>query len=176
MLSWNFDPIVATSTWVPTTAANGVFYLTAMPVASAFTTSLVRYGLSGAQATGLTTGQNGIALYDINGNLLTQTADLTATWSNSANVKGLSASWLAAQTVQPPYVYVVWLCNGVTTGALLNFKGVSGEGVTSDAEESAPNMRFSMITGLAATSFPSTLTLANQVSPSPFNGQSIGLS
>jgi hypothetical protein len=171
LLAWNYDPSAAGTTWNATSGTNGYLFLTAMLLRVPATLTAVRYGLSGAQTSGLTVGENLIGLYDASGNLLAQTADLTALWSSTANQKVLTSNWTAPYAAAAGTYYVAWLYNGVSSG--LNFKG-SGAGTTANAGASAGSMRYSMVSG-SYTALPNPINLSNQATPVPFNNQWVGL-
>jgi hypothetical protein len=175
LLAWNYDPSLAGTTWVPTSTTNGYLFLTAMILRQSQTLTNILYGLSGAQTSGLTSGQNLIGLYNSSGTLLTQTADQTTIWSTTADQKVNVVPWQTVQTsLAAGKYYVAFLYNGVTTGAALNFKA-SGAGTTANAGQTGASLRYGVITG-TATSLPSNITLSSMATPSPFNSQWLGFS
>ncbi|NUP42756.1 MAG: hypothetical protein HOY76_38475 [Streptomyces sp.] len=171
LVTWNYDPSDAGVTWNPTARTNGCLFLTAVLLRSPATLTHVLYGLSGAQTTGLTPGQNLIGLYGSDGTLLAQTADQTALWSDPARQRVNRVPWTKPYRAAPGRYYVAFLYNGVTAG--LNFKA-SGAGMTANAGAPAGLMRYSMIKG-HFTSLPDTAPPARQTTPLPFNSQWIGL-
>lgn len=173
LVAWNYDPSGAATTWNPTARTNGTLFLTAVLLRSPATLTHVLYGLSGAQPTGLTPGQNLIGLYSSAGTLLAQTADQTPVWSDPARQKVNTVPWRHPHRVPAGRYYVVFLYNGVTPGAGLNFKA-SGAGPTANAGAPPGRMRYSMIKA-TATSLPPVIDLTRQTTPLPFNSQWIGL-
>jgi hypothetical protein len=131
----------------------------------------VLYGLSGAQRDGLTPGRNLIGLYTFDGTLVARTGDQTSIWSDPARQKVNTVPWLHPYRAAAGRYYVVFLCNGVTSG--LNFKA-SGAGTTANAGATAGAMRYSMIRAHAAD-LPPRLDITRQVTPLPFNSQWVGL-
>jgi hypothetical protein len=175
LIAWNYDPSGAGTTWVPTSTTNGYLFLTAMILRQSATLTNIVYGLSGAQTSGLTSGENLIGLYNSSGTLLTQTADQTTIWSTTADQKVNTVPWATQQTnLAAGKYYVGFLYNGVVTGAALNFKA-SGAGTTANAGQTGANMRYGVITG-TATSLPGSITLSSMATPSPFNSQWLGFS
>jgi len=175
LIAWNYDPSSAGTTWVPTSTTNGYLFLTAMILRQSATLTNIVYGLSGAQTSGLTSGENLIGLYNSSGTLLTQTADQTTIWSTTADQKVNTVPWTTQQTnLAAGKYYVGFLYNGVMTGAALNFKA-SGAGTTANAGQTGANLRYGVITG-TATSLPSSITLSSMATPSPFNSQWLGFS
>ncbi|WP_225850824.1 hypothetical protein [Streptomyces sp. HPF1205] len=171
LIAWDYDPSGAGATWNPTARTNGYLFLTAVLLRSPATLTHVLYGLSGAQPTGLTPGQNLIGLYSSTGRLLARTADQTPLWSSPEHQRVNEVPWTTPYHAAAGRYYVVFLCNGVTSG--LNFKA-SGAGMTADAGAPPGRMRYSMIRA-AATTLPPAVDLARQVVPLPFNSQWIGL-
>lgn len=172
LVTWNFDPSAAGTTWNPTAPTNGTLFLTAVLLRRPATLHEVRYGLSGAQRAGLTKGQNLVGLYDAQGRLLATSGDQTAVWSDPADQKVDSAVFTTPYRAAAGRYYVAFLYNGVTSG--LNYKA-SGAGTTANAGAPAGQMRYSMIP-MHATTLPATVDLGRQVTPVPFNSQWIGLS
>jgi hypothetical protein len=175
LIAWNYDPSGAGTTWVPTSTTNGYLFLTAMILRQSATLTNIVYGLSGAQTSGLTSGENLIGLYNSSGTLLTQTADQTTIWSTTADQKVNTVPWATQQTnLAAGRYYIAFLYNGVATGAALNFKA-SGAGTTANAGQTGANLRYGVITG-TATSLPGSITLSSMATPSPFNSQWLGFS
>lgn len=171
LITWNYDPSAAGTTWNPTARTNGCLFLTAVLLRSPATLTHVLYGLSGAQPSGLTPGRNRIGLYSATGALLAQTADQTPIWSDPARQKVNEVPWTTPRHAAAGRYYVAFLYNGVTSG--LNFKA-SGAGPTANAGAPPGLMRYSMIRAGAAE-LPARLDLRRQVTPLPFNSQWIGL-
>lgn len=171
LLTWNYDPSAAGATWNPTARTNGYLFLTAVLLRAPATLTHVLYGLSGAQTSGLTPGENVIGLYDSRGALVARTGDQTAIWSSTARQKVNRVAWEKPYRAAAGRYYVVFLYNGVTSG--LNFKA-SGAGATANAGAPAGRMRYSMIRS-DSTALPGTLPLGRQTTPLPFNSQWIGL-
>lgn len=176
LAAWNFDPSCAGTTFVPTSTINGNIFLTAMILRTATTITNVVYGLSGAQTSGLTAGENWIGLYNSAGTLLATTADQTTIWSTTADQKVNVVPLLSPfpEQLAAGKYFIAFLFNGVTTGAALNFKA-SGAGTTANAGQTGANMRYGWITG-TATTLPGSLALSSMALPSPFNSHWLALS
>lgn len=146
LVAWNYDPIAALNT---TGNTSGTIYFMRMPIRKSTTVNTL-YVTVNAVGSGLTAGQNGLALYDNSGLLLAQSADQSSNW---ATVIGLKNVAIPPTPVTPGFYYVAFMSNGTTPAQLIRAAGTSG--VTMSLNNS-----FRYINTTGNTSFPASFSPA----------------
>jgi len=115
-------------------------------------------GLAGVDA-GAALSNCYIGLYDVNGNRVAVSADISSSLSSGATPKALPmvTPYLAA----PGFYFIALLLNGTWTTNSFTLKA-TGAGISTNAGLSAPLLRLSnLLTG--QTTLPTSVTLSNQV-------------
>lgn len=159
LLAWTGDPNDAGHVTAQSNAGvAGRITLVRIPIRRHITWSNVWAGLSGIDAAA-TLSNCYLGVYDVNGNLMATTADISASLMTSAIAKPFPL--VTPFGAGPGYYFVAMLLNGTWTTNSLHFKA-TGAGISVNAGLAAPLLRYSnLLTG--QTSLPSSLTLANQV-------------
>jgi hypothetical protein len=159
LLGWTGDPNDAGH--VTAQSSGGVagrVTLVRYKVRRAITWSNIWIGLAGVDA-GASLSNCFIGVYDVNGNRVAVSADISTSLSSGATPKALP---LATPFVAAPgFYFIALLLNGSWTTNSFTFKA-TGAGISVNAGLSAPLLRFSNLL-TSQTSLPTTLTLANQV-------------
>jgi hypothetical protein len=104
---------------------------------------------------GLTAGQNFLALYDVAGNLIGQTADQSAAWTTTGYKQ---ASLITPVAVTQGYYYAAILSNGTTPPLFLRGANLSAGAGLLNLSLSASDYRFSVVNA-AGTTPPATVNL-----------------
>ncbi|MDX3260682.1 hypothetical protein PV336_15795 [Streptomyces sp. MI02-2A] len=161
LLDWTYDPDEAGHVTAQDNAVvAGRITLTRINFRKPHRISNIWLGLAGVDTTTQTLTNCYVGIYDAAGNLKGVTGDLSATFMNSANAKGISLPLTTPFTVVPGFHYFAMLLNGVWTINKFTFK-CSGAGVSVNSGLAAPNLRYAnILTG--QTSLPSTLNMASQ--------------
>lgn len=156
---WTGDPNDAGHVTAQSNAGvAGRITLVRMTVRQRMTWTKIWYGLSGVDAGGAI-ANSFLGVYDVNGALLGQTADISAPLSANATAK--ADPLVTPFTTDPGFYYIALLLNGTWTTNSFTFKA-TGAGVTVNAGLVAPNLRYAnLLTG--QTSLPASITMANQV-------------
>ncbi len=146
--TWSFDPMAAISTLTPTT---GQLLLARVPVIANISPVFCYYHV-GTGGTGLTAGQNFLALYDSAGTRVAVSTDQTTNFGTSGvKVAGLSAS------LTPGNYWVAFLANGTSAPTL---RGVSSTGGVGNTGTGASTSRFGTI-GAAQTVTPTSFSTSS---------------
>jgi len=154
--AWNYDPTNATGSGE---AMVGVLYLMKTLFHRSVQASTIRYHV--LTATNSSVDDSYVGIYDLDGNLLTQSADISADLQST----GTKSAVMVSPPVMPPgYYYIAFLCGTVVgQGPKLAIAGVAAS--IANANLSAPNLRFASY-GTAQTVLPDPVTMASQVSTS----------
>jgi hypothetical protein len=157
-LAWTYDPNMAGHVTAQSNGGvAGRVTLVRLILRKQILWSNIWIGLSGVDAAA-TLANNYLGVYDVNGNLLGTTADISASLIVSPIAKAMP---LVTPFTAPPGTYfIAMLLNGTWTTNSLTFKA-SGAGVSVNAGLSAPNLRYSNLL-TAQTSLPSSVTLSSQ--------------
>ena len=109
-LAWNYDPLLNYTN----TAFSGAGFvlLVQLPIRQACTINNILMWLAAVGVT-LTSGQNFAGLFDHSGNLLSATADQSASWVGALGLKTMAL--VTPQPVTPGMYYVGLLWNGTTS-------------------------------------------------------------
>jgi hypothetical protein len=146
-VTWSYDPAYLSGTFGGAALPGGKLFLVLCPVrATAKTAGVAMWITSGGS--GLTAGQNFTGVYDINGNLLAATPDLTSSWGSTGY---LSVGFNSAAAISPPCAWVAFLSNGTTKPSL----AVTGNQTAGWANGPATFARFGTVAG-PFTSLPSS--------------------
>ncbi len=153
--AWSYDYAMlgGSFTGVPL-PPGGNAYLVKCPVRTTANLAAIRYWITAA-GSGLTTAQNFAGVYSSEGSLITVTADMTAGWgSTTGQVDTLFSG--EPFTINPPYVWAAFLCNGGTGPSL----AVTGNQTASWANGllASNQPRFGHLTA-AHTTLPATFSL-----------------
>lgn len=153
LTAWTFDP--ASCTGSGTTLSAGFIYLVQLILRQPATLNRV-HAVLGTAGSALTAGQCLAGLYDMAGNRVAVTADMSTTW-NSAGNKAMA--FTAAYAAAAGKYYVAYLFNGTTSPS---FAAGSTHGATftpGNAALSAGSYRFCRSAG-GQTALPTTVTLS----------------
>lgn len=155
--AWSADPVLATGT--SAALVSGSLYLNQVKVTNTFVTTSIWYVVH-AGGSGLTSGQNFIALFDAAGNRVAISADLTTDWATPATK---NTPWVSSASLAPGMYYAAILSNGTTPINVVKTATFTNTGAFT-ANLSSANLRSSTGgTGLTSlTAVPSTVTMSNR--------------
>lgn len=162
LLGWAYDGSFAVA--ANTIAGAGVLEVVRVPLLGGGSLSKVFFQVSGA-GSGLTAGECFIGVYDDNGNLIGQSADLSTTLASAGNK---TVSLTAATTTLTPgaFVDVALLWNG-TTGPTI--RGINGTGMLNLGLTAVADYRYATA-GSGLTALPATLPTKAAATTEPWFG------
>jgi hypothetical protein len=149
-LAWNMDPGVVTGTFAPVA---GTIYTAGIWVRQPITVGHIAVAI-GSAASGVTSAENWIALYNSSGTRLAQTAT-DSSYGSSYSVASVA---VAVGAIQPGFYWAEWVMNASSMPALAR----AGGGV----EGALMNAGLTAATARAATAGTTQTTLPSSFTPS----------
>jgi hypothetical protein len=147
-LAWNADPAVIPGTFTPT---SGTIYVAGILLRNTVTAGHVTTGLVSTAASGVTSGQNFIGVYNSSGTRLAQTGIDSAYGSTFS----LVSTAVSAGSLSAGLYWVLWLMNASTMPELARVGGIMGA-LTNAGLGSAT--AFTATAGTGQTALPSSFT------------------
>jgi hypothetical protein len=155
LVTWSYDPVVLNGTLTGAALPVGGHVSVVMcPVRATAQVSSIMYYVTSAGG-GLTSSENFAGVYTSSGTLVCTTADLTSAWGST----GLLTSSLGGFfTINPPFAWAAFLCNGTTGPSLAVTASVSAAWANPHAVNF--QYRFAQTAGGHAT-LPSSFSLVS---------------
>lgn len=151
LIAWTGDVYSASGSSGPT---SGVVLLQRVSIKKPSTINNIIYPRSALAVTGVS-GQNFAGIYNSNGNLIGQTADLTTQLQTGTAASPQTLALTAQLPVQAGFYWIAYLFNAATTATAL--RGATGAGSWINSAATSSTLRLATF-GSGLTALPSSIT------------------
>lgn len=160
LVAWAYDPALSVNGGTAL-SGSGVLHLIKVILRYPATINNVLYQINTA-ASGLTSGENFVGIYDSTGTRRAVSADLSATWTSTGfYTTAMTASYSAPAGTY----YIAFVVNGTTGPSLARMNGLAGASSAINVGLTAANYRYAT-NGTGNTSLPASITLSSNAQDS----------